>query len=281
MREIDNKYKHTYYRLIKSRKKLCRSKSEQHYFERHHIIPKSCGGDNSETNLVLLTAREHFIAHLLLPKFTIGECHHKMVRARWYMCKLAKKKSGVCYEKYKLAFKDSMSGCNNPNFGNPNNFLHSEESKQKMSKSHTGKTLTAEHRNNMSLARKGKPGKLHSEESKQKMSKSHTGKTLTEQTKQKVSRNSAKFWKGKRLSDEHRAKISETRKKNKTSAGNNNPMFGIGGMKGKSHSSATKAIMSENMKRIHASEVDLTCPYCNKKGGRIMKRWHFDNCKHK
>lgn len=38
------------------------------YFEIHHIIPRCLGGDNSEENLVMLTGREHFIAHILLWK---------------------------------------------------------------------------------------------------------------------------------------------------------------------------------------------------------------------
>jgi hypothetical protein len=38
------------------------------YFEKHHIIPKCLDGTNDITNLVLLTAREHFICHQLLWK---------------------------------------------------------------------------------------------------------------------------------------------------------------------------------------------------------------------
>lgn len=38
------------------------------YFETHHILPKCLGGDNSSSNLVRLTGREHFIAHVLLNK---------------------------------------------------------------------------------------------------------------------------------------------------------------------------------------------------------------------
>lgn len=38
------------------------------YGEVHHVIPKSEGGDDSKENLVRLTAREHYIAHLLLAK---------------------------------------------------------------------------------------------------------------------------------------------------------------------------------------------------------------------
>ena len=42
------------------------------YFECHHIIPKSLGGSNDQSNLVNLTAREHFIAHFLLAKIHGG-----------------------------------------------------------------------------------------------------------------------------------------------------------------------------------------------------------------
>ena len=51
--------------LCRSRKSMCRSKSE-YYYEKHHIKPKWLGGDDSDDNLVLLTAREHYISHYLL-----------------------------------------------------------------------------------------------------------------------------------------------------------------------------------------------------------------------
>ena len=38
------------------------------YTEKHHIKPRCLGGDNSDENLVRLTPREHFIAHILLAK---------------------------------------------------------------------------------------------------------------------------------------------------------------------------------------------------------------------
>ena len=38
------------------------------YTEKHHILPKSMGGSDEPSNLVVLTAREHWIAHLLLYK---------------------------------------------------------------------------------------------------------------------------------------------------------------------------------------------------------------------
>lgn len=36
------------------------------YCERHHIIPRSMGGGDEKTNLVWLTAREHYLIHWLL-----------------------------------------------------------------------------------------------------------------------------------------------------------------------------------------------------------------------
>ena len=50
------------------------------YFEDHHILPKSLGGSNRKSNIVRLTAREHFIAHALLIRFLNGEDLNKM---RW------------------------------------------------------------------------------------------------------------------------------------------------------------------------------------------------------
>nr|DAJ15163.1 MAG TPA: HNH endonuclease [Myoviridae sp. ctTS62] len=35
-------------------------------FERHHIVPRSLGGSDDKENIVKLTLREHYIAHLLL-----------------------------------------------------------------------------------------------------------------------------------------------------------------------------------------------------------------------
>jgi len=52
------------------------------YVERHHIIPVSEGGSNDPDNLVELTAREHFFAHLLLYK---QEKTSSRVNALWAM----------------------------------------------------------------------------------------------------------------------------------------------------------------------------------------------------
>ena len=52
------------------------------YRERHHILPRCMGGDDSPENLVELTAREHFLCHWLLTKIhPTGKNHFKAVHA--------------------------------------------------------------------------------------------------------------------------------------------------------------------------------------------------------
>lgn len=53
------------------------------YTERHHIIPRCMGGTDDESNLVSLTAREHFVCHLLLTKIVSDQYLEKIVYAAW------------------------------------------------------------------------------------------------------------------------------------------------------------------------------------------------------
>jgi hypothetical protein len=53
-------------------------------YELHHIIPKCIGGKDEEENLILLTPREHFLAHWLLTK--IHKNHTGLVYALHMMC---------------------------------------------------------------------------------------------------------------------------------------------------------------------------------------------------
>lgn len=73
----DNKYTKTYLALVEKRRASPLSKADD-YAESHHVIPKSLGGSNRKDNLVLFTPREHFVAHLLLTKMTVGDAKRKM-----------------------------------------------------------------------------------------------------------------------------------------------------------------------------------------------------------
>jgi hypothetical protein len=63
---LDNKYTKWYFSMIENARG--RINSPEEYLESHHIIPKCMNGRNDADNLVALTAREHFIAHVLLTK---------------------------------------------------------------------------------------------------------------------------------------------------------------------------------------------------------------------
>jgi hypothetical protein len=80
------------------------------------------GGTNDRTNLVKLTAREHFIAHLLL--IEIYPENEKLIYAAWMMSNTRSLKySSRMYEYIKTRVSEDMSrrmsGINNPNFGKP------------------------------------------------------------------------------------------------------------------------------------------------------------------
>lgn len=60
---IDNKYTHWYYSIVNA---AVSRATPTYYTEKHHIVPRSLGGNNSASNLVKLTAKEHFVCHRLL-----------------------------------------------------------------------------------------------------------------------------------------------------------------------------------------------------------------------
>jgi hypothetical protein len=98
---IDNKYTRWYYNIInKAKLRLLDC-----YTEEHHIIPKSLGGSNDSTNLVLLTAREHLVCHMLLTKMVNGKSHQKMIHAWWAMATLKRD----CQDRHKLTSRQYES----------------------------------------------------------------------------------------------------------------------------------------------------------------------------
>lgn len=81
-------YKNIYYKIIENAKNETENGNRCiGYFEKHHILPKSLGGSNDKENLVKLTAREHFVCHLLLVKMHNKGTNerNKMLYAFWRM----------------------------------------------------------------------------------------------------------------------------------------------------------------------------------------------------
>jgi hypothetical protein len=131
---INNKYSRWYYTIIENRK----NNPFNGYVERHHIIPKSLGGNNKKENIVALTAREHFICHRLLVKMTSGRDKMKMSYAirclinqenkHQQRYKISSRTYAAIISATKADISKYQSGENNPYYGKH----HSNEVREKM-----------------------------------------------------------------------------------------------------------------------------------------------------
>lgn len=77
----ESKYEKIYKDFIEDR----RNKEVIGYGERHHIVPRSLGGLDTDDNIVFLSLRDHYFAHKLLVKIHRGENKAKMLKALWFM----------------------------------------------------------------------------------------------------------------------------------------------------------------------------------------------------
>ena len=75
---LDNKYTKWYMSIIDNAKVR---PTPLGYIDRHHILPKSLGGSDSKENMIELTAKEHFVCHLLLTKMVFGLNRRSMIFA--------------------------------------------------------------------------------------------------------------------------------------------------------------------------------------------------------
>lgn len=85
-------YKNIYKNFINSRKNKIFLDNE--YYETHHILPKSLGGNNDPENLIKLNAREHYFAHMLLARFAGPRMK---IALMWFIGGQNKKGGGVKY----------------------------------------------------------------------------------------------------------------------------------------------------------------------------------------
>lgn len=207
---INNKYKKWYDSIIK---KAQQRKNLTGYSEKHHIIPKSLGGNNLNENLIYLTAREHFICHILLTKFCTGEYKYKMLYAanmmkmvssnqeRYINSRLyetVKKEFGVMHSNRMTGRKltdEHKAKISKAGKGR----VCSKQSIEKGRKARTGLKRTIEQKERMSLAQKNKKQKTLEEKVliSAKISKNRKGKGTqpkTEDHKRKLS----KIFKGKK-----------------------------------------------------------------------------------
>jgi hypothetical protein len=216
----NSKYTKIYYSIVN--RALTRSINDG-YIEKHHIIPRSLGGTNDANNIVKLTPKEHFICHRLLTKMVIDSQHKiKMHNAVWMMQSVSSNQTR--YQISSNTFAILKENIANSYKNDPNH--RSIESRQKQSDTLKGRTWEErfgikranELKKKYSESKKGKP---RSQETKQKLREANLGKKpghpsplqgriTSDDVKKKIS-NSLKGRPGRKMSDETRQKIRESK----------------------------------------------------------------------
>lgn len=160
-----------YNQLMETRKDRILDKNS--YYEKHHIVPKCMGGSDDTENLIILTAREHFIAHWLLHR--IHPHNHKLSYAFYLMASGISRgnkriqSSSISYEEAKMARRAAIIQ-NNKKY--KTGHVKSEETLKRISDSLKGKKKTEEHKNAISNSLKGKK---KTDEHRDKLSESLKG----------------------------------------------------------------------------------------------------------
>ena len=171
-----------------------RNKNQGTYYERHHIIPKCIGGNDDVCNLVLLTAREHFLIHWLLHR--IHPTNHKLAFAFSRSAQINNKDRE--FTPSSRAYEEARTALSIASKENNTGYSPSVSTRLKISQSNKGKIPSIETRKKISEARlerkilpwnkglkmpkqmykdrHGMKGMNHTQESKNKMSVFRLGK---------------------------------------------------------------------------------------------------------
>lgn len=196
---LDNKYRRWHDAIIERAR---RRGPVGEYTERHHVVPKSMGGDKAPGNLVALTFREHFLVHWLLTKFVNPYNRYKMLMA---LCRMGQNHlrperlvSGWRYARARKAARERTV---------------SEETKEKLKASLKvrGYRPSEEMKRHLSKMSKGNTnwvGRKHTEESKRKMSATKKGKPASEKMVA-AARKAGAARRGKSLAPAHMAALRE------------------------------------------------------------------------
>lgn len=199
------------------------------YRERHHVLPRCMGGDDSPGNIVELTAEEHYVAHQLLVKMypRNGRLSYAAV---WMSGRCSSNKAyGWLRRRVSRAKREEQ-------LGKPIGPLSAQHranlsaackgrkvlqpAKEKISramignKHNLGHTASPETRAKMSVSRVGKKRGPHSEETKRKISAVKRGVAMSPESRLKMSLSR----RGVPKSAEHRAKISDANYRRRANA---------------------------------------------------------------
>lgn len=237
---LQNKYNRLYFAIIEKARCQPREKGPAVYFEEHHVIPKALKGTHDLSNRVLLTAREHFICHWLLTKFTTGRARRQMLSALGSMQE-NKTRRGLTSRQFEIARRAKHAAV-------------------------VGVPLSAEHRKRVGDAQRGKP----------KNPDAARRSRLTQTGRPKSERHRALF-RIAALTSENAKKAREVLHtdeaiRQKKSASMTAQAATPKGLE-------QRAALAE-LHRNRDYPKDHTCPHCQKITTKAMHiKWHGDRCK--
>jgi hypothetical protein len=154
--------------------------SPEGYTEKHHTFPVSIYGKNNR--IVILTSKEHYIAHILLEKIFIkrnGLNHRKskkMISAHINMKGKNRYFNSRLYDCSRKKRSENMKGSGNSFYGK----THSEDTLIKMREKRSMQKI------------------INTEESNLKRSLATKGILKSEDTKIKMKNNHSRYWKGRK-----------------------------------------------------------------------------------
>ena len=244
-----NKYINWYHAITER----ARTRKIDSYTERHHIQPRSLGGTDDKSNLVDLTAREHFICHWLLTKMHTGEAKSKMIYALNGM-----KRSNEFVQRYETAITSRVY----ENLKKEFSVVHSATMKGRLPWN-KGIPITEDQR---SKNRKSALGKKHTDIAKSRISEAQIGRKRSEETKEKI-RNA--------LKGKSKGPMNEGEKHKRSIA-----------LKGKSKPEGMGAKLSATVAAQKAAgthytqQPKQTCPHCGVRASKARYNgYHGDRCR--
>lgn len=241
------------------------------YVEKHHIIPKSLGGTNDQSNIVSLTAREHFICHRLLTRMTTGNLRRKMLHALGKFIQANRYQSRIFtsrqYDIIRRAISEARLGVK-----------HTKDTLAKMKANRLGgpawnkglkmAPISDDHKHAMAMLYAGRSfderyGSVRADAIRASITASKTGKPSGMLGKEHPRKGTSGLW---TMTDEGKKNVSDARKGIKFSPDHITNLATANKLNG--------------MKRRGMSYPVVTCPHCGKQGaGGGMTRYHFDKCK--
>ena len=171
------------------------------YMERHHIKPRSMGGDNKRNNLIYLLAQEHYYAHKLLA-LELPESKEMQlawnffIHGRKSFNKYKKDRPEIFVSADEFALAKELA-VKTGAFSHP----WTEERKKYYKEHYSGENspfykreMSKEWRQKISESKKARVRWKHTEETKNKMSKSAINKPKSEDAKKHMSQAQSEKW---------------------------------------------------------------------------------------